>query len=257
MPYVESSGVQIHYEVEGSGPAVVFEHGITDALDSFYEAGYVEGLQDDYRLVFIDARGHGKSGSPHDSAAYLTEQRVADVLAVMDAERVDKAVYYGFSLGGITGFTFAHLHPERLRGVIICGMHARSRRLVRGFIEEQARAFREMGIQEVLEERDRQRGPLSPGRRERFLALDPLAIAAAWEAVGEWDGVEEALPTMATPALIIVGDHDTGYRETAPEDASRMPNARFVSMPGLDHVQTFDRTDLVLPHIKEFLSRVS
>ena len=40
MPYVESSGVQIHYEVEGSGPPVVFEHGITDALDSFYEAGY-------------------------------------------------------------------------------------------------------------------------------------------------------------------------------------------------------------------------
>ena len=257
MPYVESSGVQIHYEVAGSGPPVIFEHGITDALDSFYEAGYVEGLQDNYRLVFIDARGHGKSGAPHDSAAYLTEQRVADVLAVMDAEGVEKAVYYGFSLGGITGFTLVHLHPERLNGVIICGMHARSRRLVRGVIEEQARAFRELGIRGVLKERESQRGPLSPGRRERFLTLDPLAISAAWEAVGEWDGVEQALPTMATPALIIVGDQDTQYRETAPQDASRMPNARFVSMPGLDHVQTFDRTDLVLPHIKEFLGKVS
>ena len=61
MPYVESSGVQIHYEVEGRGPSVIFEHGITDAMDSFYEAGYVEGLQGDYRLLFIDARGHGKS----------------------------------------------------------------------------------------------------------------------------------------------------------------------------------------------------
>lgn len=257
MPYVESSGVQIHYEVEGRGPSVIFEHGITDAMDSFYEAGYVEGLQGDYRLLFIDARGHGKSGAPHNSAAYLTEQRVADVLAVMDAEGVEKTVYYGFSLGGITGFTLAHLHPERLNGLIICGMHARSRRLVRGFIEEQARAFRELGIRGVLEKRESQHGPLSPERRERFLALDPLAIAAAWEAVGEWDGVEEALPTMATPALIIVGDQDTEYRETAPRDAGRMPNARFVSIPGLDHVQSFDRTDLVLPHIREILDRVS
>ena len=62
---------------------------------------------------------------------------------------------------------------------------------------------------------------------------------------------------MATPALIIVGDQDMEYKDTAPEDASRMPNARFVSMAGLDHVQSFDRTDLVLSHIREFLSRVS
>ena len=98
-------------------------------------------MQDDYRLVFIDARGHGKSGAPHDSAAYLTEQRVADVLAVMGAEGIEKVVYYGFSLGGITGFTLAHLHPERLNGVIICGCTHAPGALSRGSLRSRRAPF--------------------------------------------------------------------------------------------------------------------
>ena len=81
MPYACNGSVRIHYQVEGRGPALVLQHGFTESLVDWYEAGYVDALKPDYRLVLIDARGHGASDKPHDPDAYLLGERVADVVA--------------------------------------------------------------------------------------------------------------------------------------------------------------------------------
>jgi pimeloyl-ACP methyl ester carboxylesterase len=52
--------------VEGNGPPIVLGHGVTDSSDVFYERGYVAALKPKYRLVLVDARGHGQSDKPHD-----------------------------------------------------------------------------------------------------------------------------------------------------------------------------------------------
>ncbi len=65
MPYVRSQGLRIHYHVEGHGPPLVCQHGFGDSLESWYELGYVDALKDEYRLILIDARGHGASGCPY------------------------------------------------------------------------------------------------------------------------------------------------------------------------------------------------
>ena len=70
MPCANNEGVRIYYEVEGQGPPLVLMHGITDSLEVFRLVGYVEALKSDYRLILIDARGHGASDKPHDSDAY-------------------------------------------------------------------------------------------------------------------------------------------------------------------------------------------
>jgi pimeloyl-ACP methyl ester carboxylesterase len=64
MPYVIHQGVQIHYQVEGEGPPLVLQHGFTQSLKSWHMAGYVNALQSHYRLILIDARGHGASDKP-------------------------------------------------------------------------------------------------------------------------------------------------------------------------------------------------
>jgi pimeloyl-ACP methyl ester carboxylesterase len=64
MPYTNSQGVRIRYHIEGDGPPLVLQHGFTDSLESWYELGYVEALQHDYRLILVDARGHGASAKP-------------------------------------------------------------------------------------------------------------------------------------------------------------------------------------------------
>lgn len=79
MPAAKSQGVRIHYQLEGEGPPVVLQHGFTDSLESWYELGYVDALKTDYKLILVDARGHGASEKPHldDFPTVSREQAVA------------------------------------------------------------------------------------------------------------------------------------------------------------------------------------
>src|SRR5258705_11830015 len=90
MPYADNGNVRIHYQVEGEGPALVLQHGFTESVMDWYETDYVEALRPDYRLILIDARGHGASDKPHDPDAYVLNRRVADVVAVLDALDIAK-----------------------------------------------------------------------------------------------------------------------------------------------------------------------
>ena len=81
MPYADNQSTRIHYQVEGDGPPLVLQHGFTGNLMRWYSFGYVSALQSSYRLVLVDARGHGQSDKPHDPAAYALPRRVGDVVA--------------------------------------------------------------------------------------------------------------------------------------------------------------------------------
>ena len=69
MPYVNNHGVNIHYQVDGEGPDLVLLHGFTGTLESWRWTGYVEQLHDDFRLILVDARGHGDSDKLRDLAS--------------------------------------------------------------------------------------------------------------------------------------------------------------------------------------------
>ena len=107
MPYIENSGVRIHYAVEGSGPELVLLHGFMGSIVDWIALGYVGALQAHYRLILIDSRGHGRSDRPHDEASYALDRRVADVTAVLDALSVETAHFWGYSMGGYIGFGMA------------------------------------------------------------------------------------------------------------------------------------------------------
>src|SRR5215470_5840575 len=147
MPYADNHGVRIHYRTEGRRPALVLQHGFTESVEDWYECGYVEVLKRDYRLVLVDARGHGSSDKPHEPAAYLLEGRVAHVIAVLDALRIEKAHYWGYSMGGWIGFGMAKFACDRLDRLVIGGQHPFSgnmehlRGMVRAGIDGGTEAF--------------------------------------------------------------------------------------------------------------------
>ncbi len=121
MAYADNGGVRIHYEVEGGGAPLVLQHGYTDSMETWYDAGYVDGLQSSRRVILVDARGHGASDKPHDTTAYAKELQAADVVAVLRALNVSQADFWGYSMGGQIGFAMAKYARPRVRGLVIGG----------------------------------------------------------------------------------------------------------------------------------------
>ena len=119
MPYVSNQGVRIHYQVEGDGPPLVLQHGITWNLRFWYYRGYVDALKGDYRLILIDARGHGASDKPHDPTAYNREAKVSDICAVLDALDIARSHFWGYSMGCSIGMALGLLRPDRFHSLTL------------------------------------------------------------------------------------------------------------------------------------------
>jgi pimeloyl-ACP methyl ester carboxylesterase len=119
-----NSGLRIHYRVVGAGAPLVLQHGLSDSIESWHEYGYVDGLERDRTLILIDARGHGQSDKPHDPDAYARTELVADVVAVLDDLGIERAAFYGHSMGGHIGFDVARYAPNRLSALVVSGADA-------------------------------------------------------------------------------------------------------------------------------------
>ena len=252
MPYVDNSGVSIHYHVEGDGPPLVMQHGLTNSLQTWYAYGFVEELQKDYRLILVDARGHGRSSKPHDPKDYDLKLRVSDILAVMDDLGVDKAHYMGYSMGGRIGFGIVMHALDRFHSLIIGGISADTPNSDNP-PQDRIELLRQ-GMAHYVADAEAKEGPMEAGRRERLLENDPEALIAATTAPRGTDGVEGLLPSLNLPCLLYCGDAD-GFFPGSKAAAQAIPNAVFAAIPGLDHGQTSRAGDLVLPHITEFLKK--
>ena len=193
MPYANNNGVKIHYEVEGSGPPLVLQHGFSATLDTWRINGYTRELSQYHTLIMLDARGRGLSGKPHDVASYTFQKYVSDLVAVLDDLNINKAYYLGYSMGGVIGFRIPLHATGRFYSMILGGAtYPLSGQEIGSFFEDLAPVYDGLA-QAVREGRknameicvalfEKSQGPMTPDRRARTLAQDPKALAAAWEA---------------------------------------------------------------------------
>ena len=226
MPYVTNNGVSIHYHVEGEGPALVLQHGQSDNIKGWYEAGHVEALKDEYRLVIVDARGHGESDKPHDAEAYDIKHNVADIVAILDELGIDKAHYWGHSMGGRIGFGCAKYAKERFYSLIISSMSPYKRPK-----EERDKSIAQLlqGTDAVIAARKAE-GELTEEEEAKIRANDPLAQAASLTAVRDLPDQTDTLQHMTMPSLVYVGELDTFWREGLERCIDQIPNATFVGI---------------------------
>ena len=124
MPSLNVNGCPINYIVEGTGAPVMLIHGFASSLQGNWRApGIVDAIVKAGRQVIaIDCRGHGRSGKPHDPAAYADSAMADDAVAVLDHLHIEKADLAGYSMGGFLSSTLLVNRPERWRSVIISGM---------------------------------------------------------------------------------------------------------------------------------------
>ena len=242
MSYVNNNGVRIHYHVERKGPPLVLQHGVTQDIDDWREAGVVDALKGNYQLILIDARGHGDSDKPHDPQSYALDLKVSDVVAVLDELNISKAHYFGYAMGGVIGYGIVKYAAERFYSLIIGGAHP---------YKESREANRERfskGIEAAYAESTFPRERLS-----RRMRNDAEALVAAYL---DWDSMaDEVLPKMTMPCLVYVGEADSFFPKVK-EAAKLIPSVTYFSIPGVDHPGAFYQSELVLLHVKKFLAEV-
>ena len=247
MPFVTNRGVRIYCETIGNGPALVMHHGTFGSSADWIDLGYVDAVKADHQVILLDSRGHGQSDKPHDPAAYDLELRSSDVLAVLDELGIQKADYFGYSLGGWIGFDLAKRAPGRFRSFILGAMHpyAESMQPFRDLMPRDREAFASM-LDQVIGDRF----PLA--MRTRWIANDLDALRALTQDRESSAGV---LPSMTMPCLLYAGELDPRIDQVR-RCASDLPNATFFSLPQCDHPAGNASGDLVIPHLKAFLSKV-
>jgi pimeloyl-ACP methyl ester carboxylesterase len=257
MPYATNDGVRIHYVTDGDGLPLLLYPGFTGTYQRWYHTGYAADLRNDYRLIILDPRGQGESDKPHDVDAYALETVVSDVVAVLDAEGVDRAHFMGFSMGGEIGFAAGVYAPERFRSLILGGAipDLQSMHFLMPTTREDVELLRQ-GMPAVVERAEQLFGPLPPESRATWLKNDNQALAAIMLASERHPDISADLPAVSLPALIYCGTEDL-IHDQARRASEAMPNARFVPLNGLDHFQTYFRSDLVLPHVRAFLEEVT
>lgn len=255
MPFANNLGVRIHYQVEGSGPPLFLHIGFMGRIEGWYQAGYVEALQNDYQLILMDPRGQGHSDTPHDPDDYTLAKRVADVVSVLDDIGVLKTHFLGYSMGGHIGFGIGFSAPERLASLVIGG----SNPFEQVEWSDDEIALLRQGMLAFVEAWEQEHGSAPPAAREHWLQCDGKALAANLLAQRHYPNLAEQLPHITLPSLLYSGTEDDIYAEVK-RAAEEMPNASFVALDGLDHLTAFrNGAQVLVPQIRAFLeeARVS
>lgn len=248
-----TDGVEIAYEVSGDGEPLLLVHGSGLSRGIWRGLGYLRDLERDFTVVALDLRGHGRSGTPHDIDSYAMPLHVGDVLAVLEATGLDPVHYVGYSFGARLGLVLAAEHPEHLRTLTTIGGSWEPMRgnIAETFTPEWRKALRDGGMAAFLTAwEDAIGAPVDPATRLAFMADDPEALVAFFEASERGDGVPlEILAQVTTPTLLLAGTRDDDRHRQAQQAARVMPRASFYSLVGYHHGSSLapvdEITDLV------------
>jgi class 3 adenylate cyclase len=262
--YAPSGNLRIAYQVVGKGPLdLVFVPGFISNLDHYWEeptlVHFLSRLSSFSRLILFDKRGTGLS----DRLGNLPtlEERMDDVRAVMDAVGSERAALFGISEGGAMSTLFAATYPERTQALVLYGAYGHFPSWV--LPPDRLAAFLEMI------ERDWGTGAslkaFAPSKQsdERFkrwwarferLGASPSAVIALMQMNNEID-IRHILPAIRVPTLVLHRTDDPRVSvEAGRYLGAAIPGAKYVELPGSDHVAWVGNVDRLADEIEEFLT---
>jgi pimeloyl-ACP methyl ester carboxylesterase len=270
--YAKSGDVSIAFQVVGSGPIdLVAVLGFASHIELLWElpsfARFFERVSSFSRLIMFDKRGTGLSDPV--SEVPTLERRIDDVRAVMDAAESERAALFGVSEGGPMSVLFAATHPARTSALVLHGAMGRTTEAPDYPWASPAEALRESAAEFIAPGW----GQEAQGRVELFApslagdrrmvelvariersAASPAMVWKIFEMFLDTD-VRAVLPTIHVPTLVLHrrGDRVVN-RRAGKELAARIPSARFVELPGVDHLPWAGDSEAVLGEIEEFLT---
>ena len=264
--------LQMHYLDWGNKgkPPILFLHG--GALTAHTWDLCCLALRDDFHCIALDQRGHGDTDWAPEGD-YSIAAQVGDISGFIDRMGLDKFVLVGMSMGAINALAYAINHSDRLSHLVIIDAGPEMRRpgssRIRDFVNDVADA---VSIEAIIE-RALQFNP----RRDPKILRRSLMHNLRQQADGSWRWkydrsrfqrlnqeahlaerarLADRLAAIACPTLVVRGgESDVFHDEDAERLASRLPNARWVKIPGAGHTVQGDNPKDLVAELRRFLAK--
>jgi 3-oxoadipate enol-lactonase len=233
------NGIDINYELSGAadGPVVVLHHPLATNLTSWDELA--SALETQYRILRLDARGHGKSDAP--AGPYDFETLAGDIVGLMTACGIDKASFIGLSMGGMVGQYLGLLHPDRFQCLMLVSTSSRIPHESQPAWDERIATAKADGM-----------GSQVQGAVQRWLS--PKALQENPALVERLSKMIQATPVEGYVGWCVVGELDPSTPVAASETIhAAIPGSDLVVIPGVSHMLHNEAPELFHAHVLPFL----
>ncbi len=252
--YAPVNGLQMYYEIYGTGQPLVLLHGAFSAIGTSFGL-LLPVLSQNHQVIAVELQGHGRTA---DINRPLTIDNLADdVVDLLDHLDVQQADIFGYSLGAGVALQVAIRHADRVRKLVLVSLTIN-------------KAGYHPGLAEGMAALQPEQLHGSPFYEEYArLAPRPEDFPRLVEKVKEMDAniqdwPDETFGSVQAPALIMIGDSDIMRPEHAvemfrllgggqPGDMQGLPKSQLAVLPGTTHVTIVQKSDLLPPMIESFL----
>lgn len=254
MPFAKINGIDLYYEMHGSGPALVLAHGGGGSHLSWWQQ--VPPLAKTYTVITFDHRSFGQSYDvPHGPGANAFVQ---DLTALLDHLGVRKVAVAGQSMGGWTVCGFAAARSERVSALILCdttgGIDTPDVTKAQANIRERSQGNLSQILTQAYSTHFPTRAPALCFLYQQISALNTRVAADLIPTLFSLTHSVTPIIEHKIPTLLLVGEEDALTPPQAMESiASQIPHARFVKVPQAGHSVYFERAEEFNRIIEDFL----
>ncbi len=252
--YAPVNGINMYYEIHGSGEPVVLLHGAFMTITNNW-GGWIEELSKTRKVIAIEMQGHGRTA---DVARDITYANLADdVAGLLDYLKIPRADLIGYSMGGTVAMECAIRHPDKVRKAVIISSTFRTD----GMAPEAVQAIRNLTADDFkgspIETEYKKLSP-TPDDFPKFVKR--LAATAA----KGYDLGADNLKATTAPMFFIFGDAD-GIRLAHVAEMFRLKGgeihgdmqprsaSRLAILPNTTHVTLMQRIPIIVPMVNDFL----
>jgi 3-oxoadipate enol-lactonase len=259
---IKANGIDIHYEIEGSGPWLTMSHSL--ACDLHMWDPQMPVLTKQFKVLRYDTRGHGQSSAP--AGEYTLEQLADDVKGLLDALKIRQTHWAGLSMGGMIGQAFALKYPGIFQSMVLADTTSRRPPDAAKMWGDRVQTAREKGMGALVES-TLGRWFTEPYRNTRADVMarigngirnTPVAgFVGCCHAISKVDFLDR-LKEIKCPALVMVGEHDHG---TPPEAAraihQNLKGSELKIIPSAAHLSNIEQERVFNDAMMGFFNRVA
>ena len=272
MPHLTTDdGVKLHYEEAGTGSTVVFVHEFAGDLRSWDPQ--LSHFSRRYRSIAYNARGYPPSDVPESMERYSQERARDDVLAVLDALKIQRAYVVGLSMGGFATLHFGIKYSARALGLVVSGCgygavpsqreefqrssRANAKAMLEGGMAKFAATYGHNASRLQLRSKD----PRGFDRYIRYLS-EHSALGSANTMLGyqarrpSLYDLRTEMAGITAPTLVVAGDEDDATLEPGLLMKRTIPRAGLVVLPRSGHALNLEDPALFNRIVEEFFHQV-